>query len=239
MLMSENRPRALGVLRTARGAHPFSPSEAPPMIRAILAASAGVQVLLWFTTWRFLRRAQRGGANEVIASTAVPRLGLALSFLGYAGWFLGSLGYAANPTWPLFQALSRNLFFPRVGSGLLVGGHGLVIWATLSLGSSFDLRPRLIVGHRLIRHGPYRSVRHPLYTGLQALYVGTFLLVPCALFLLSAIAAMIGNALRAQAEERVLLARYGEAYRAYARSVGRFLPKVDLCSRRRGRPPHE
>jgi len=209
------------------------------MIRTTLAASAGAQALLWLITWRYLRRTQRGWSKEAIASTAVPRLGLALSLFGYAGWFLGSLGYVVNPTSRLFQALSPKLFFPGAGLGLLLGGHGLVIWATFSLGSSFGLRPRVIAEHRLIRHGPYRFVRHPLYAGLHALYVGTFLLVPCALFLLSAIAAAIGNALRAQAEEHVLSARYGEAYRAYARSVGRFLPKVGLFDRRRERPPHE
>ncbi len=209
------------------------------MIRAILAVSAGAHALFWFTTWRRLRRTQRGWSKAIIASTAVPRLGLALSLLGYAGWFLGSLSYAVNPTSLLFQVLSPKLFFPRVGLGLLVSGHGLVIWATLSLGSSFGLLPRIIAEHRLIRHGPYRVVRHPLYTGVHALYVGTFLLVPCAFFLLSAIAAVIGNAWRAHAEERLLSAHYGEAYRAYARSVGRFLPKVGLFDRRCERAPHE
>jgi len=232
MLLSEGRP-----LRSSRsrGALSLFPDE-PSMIRAILAASASAHALLWLATWRFLRRTQRGWSKVPLASADVPRLGFALSLLGYAVWFLGSLGYAANPSWPLFRALSLKLAFPSVGFGLLLGGHGLVLWATLALGPSFGLRPRVIAEHRLIRHGPYRFVRHPLYTGLHMLYVGTFLLVPCALFLLSAIAAVIGNAVRARAEERVLTAHYGDAYCAYARSVGRFLPKVRPITRRGALP---
>ncbi len=233
MLVKRNRPRAFEQRAGLSFLHRMTHS----MVRAILAASAGAHVVLWLAMWRFLRRTQHEWSKAVIVSTAAPRIGLALSFLGYAGWLLGSLGYAANPRWPFFHPLSPRLFWPRAGLGLLFIGHGLVVWAALSLGPSFGLRPRIIAEHRLVRHGPYRFVRHPLYTGLHALDLGTFVLAPCALFLLSLIAAVVGNTMRARAEERVLLARYGDAYRAYARSVGRFLPKVRRFNRRCAPPP--
>jgi len=192
--------------------------------------SALAQGLFWFTMWYVLRRIQRGWMKTVLVSVDSPKIGLVLSLVGYASWFFGSVMFAIHPASSLFQALSPAVSFPRVGLGLLIGGHGVVIWAALSLGPSFGLRPRVIVEHRLVRHGPYRFVRHPLYTGLHALYLGTFLLVPCGLFLVSFAAALVGNTLRAQAEERLLSARYGEVYRTYAQSVGRFLPRP--CPRR-------
>ena len=195
-------------------------------IGMILAVSASAHGILWIATWSFLRRAQRGWTKAVIARADTPTMGLALSLLGYAGWWLGSAGYAASPTAFPFRTLSPAFCFPRVGLGLLLFGHGLILWATLSLGPCFGLRPQIIAEHRLIQHGPYRFMRHPLYMGLHALYLGTFLLVPCGLFLLSLIVALIGNRQRARAEECALSARYGDAYQTYARFTGRFFPRV-------------
>lgn len=199
---------------------------APATLPRVLIGGALAQGFFWFAVWLFLRRTQRGWTKTVLLSVDSPKIGLVLSLVGYASWFLGSVMFALYPASSLFRTFSPTVSFPKVGLGLLIGGHGMVVWSALSLGPSFGLRPRIIVEHRLVRHGPYRIVRHPLYTGLHALYLGTFLLVPCGLFLFSFVAALIGNTVRARAEERLLSAHYGEVYRTYARSVGRFLPKI-------------
>jgi protein-S-isoprenylcysteine O-methyltransferase Ste14 len=98
-----------------------------------------------------------------------------------------------------------------------------MLWA---IGGSWGIHPKLLAEHQFIKHGPYRFIRNPLYTGLHLVYLGTFLLVPSWYFLVLLIAAIIGNSIRAGVEERVLLARYQDEYAAYAQSVGRFFPKL-------------
>lgn len=220
-------------------------------MRAFIAASAGLQGLTWLIFWRSLGRHSNrerpqvpraisesqgissGAGAKLTFATATPLL---LAFGGYVGWFFGSVGYALSPSSSLFRPISPALSSPLVGIGLILCGHGLIVWAACALGSSFGLLPDVRAGHRLVQHGPYRFVRHPLYTGLHALYLGTFALVPSGFFLLCLVAGVIGNVLRARAEEHALIAHYGSAYRMYAQSVGRFLPAPRHFLRRAKRP---
>src|ERR1044071_1070135 len=52
------------------------------------------------------------------------------------------------------------------GALLLVLGIGLAVWARFHLGSYWSGTITLKEGHRVIRTGPYRLVRHPIYVGL-------------------------------------------------------------------------
>jgi protein-S-isoprenylcysteine O-methyltransferase Ste14 len=112
-----------------------------------------------------------------------------------------------------------------VGPALIVLGIALAIWAIATLGRHYDLELEIHRDHELVRNGPYRFVRHPVYTGLGLHFVGaclatgnfvliagTFLVTFPALYL------------RARTEERLLRERFGPAYDAYAREVGMLGP---------------
>jgi protein-S-isoprenylcysteine O-methyltransferase Ste14 len=112
-----------------------------------------------------------------------------------------------------------------VGLALVVLGIAFSVWAIAKLGRHYDLELEIHRDHELVRTGPYRLVRHPLYTGLGvhfagaclatgnlALIAGTLLVTYPALFV------------RAQIEERLLRERFGAAYDQYARQVGMFVP---------------
>ena len=58
------------------------------------------------------------------------------------------------------------------------------------------------------------------------LLLGVMLAIPCAASLLLGVAAAIAIAVHTRLEERHLLALHGDAYRAYAAGVGRFLPGI-------------
>jgi protein-S-isoprenylcysteine O-methyltransferase Ste14 len=103
----------------------------------------------------------------------------------------------------------------------------------LALGSNYRGTMGLHPNHKLVTHGPYRFVRHPMNA--------VFPLVSIVLFLLSANWVIGAGALiligtisivRAPIEERQLIERFGEEYRAYMRRTGRFFPRL----RRRGGP---
>ena len=78
----------------------------------------------------------------------------------------------------------------------------------------------------LVSRGLFRSVRNPIYSGLLLLLLGVAIVIPCAASLLLGSAAAGAIAIHTRLEERHLLALHGDAYRAYAAGVGRFVPGV-------------
>lgn len=100
------------------------------------------------------------------------------------------------------------------------------LWTHLQLGKhwSGDLETRL--GHRLVNAGPYRWVRHPLYSSYFGITLGMFLTT--GNWLVSGFAFLYFSAVagRSWKEEEMLLERLGHNYVLYRSRTGRFLPKL-------------
>ena len=114
-----------------------------------------------------------------------------------------------------------------IGLVLCIAGYALVVWATAS-NSFFSQIVRIQAerGHAVASGGPYRSVRHPAYSGaiLYELAVA-FLLASWAALLVGGVAAML-LVVRTLLEDRTLQAEL-PGYAAYARQVRyRLLPGV-------------
>jgi protein-S-isoprenylcysteine O-methyltransferase Ste14 len=91
----------------------------------------------------------------------------------------------------------------------------LAVWARRLLGRNWSGRITLKVEHELVRSGPYRVVRHPIYTGLLAMYAGAAI-VSGELHALIGLALAVGAYLRKiRLEEANLLKGLGADYRAY------------------------
>jgi protein-S-isoprenylcysteine O-methyltransferase Ste14 len=112
-----------------------------------------------------------------------------------------------------------------IGLALTVAGVGLSLWAIATLGRHYDLELEIHRDHELVRSGPYRLVRHPVYTGLGLHFLGACLSTGNLLFiagtLLGTYPALF---LRARTEERLLRERFGATYDEYARRVGMLVP---------------
>lgn len=120
----------------------------------------------------------------------------------------------------------RRRFPPLLGVTLEIGGFGLAFWARTTLGQHWTGRVALTVDQPLVRTGPYRFVRHPLYAGLLAAALGQALILgrPRAL---AAVGIFIGAYLRKISYEEAALRRhFGEAYSAYSAEVPALLPRV-------------
>jgi protein-S-isoprenylcysteine O-methyltransferase Ste14 len=112
-----------------------------------------------------------------------------------------------------------------VGLALVVLGVGVALWAIATLGRHYDLELEIHRDHELVRVGPYRFVRHPIYTGLGLHFAGACLATGNVLLAAGTLLVTFPSLyLRAKTEERLLRERFGAAYDEYAREVGMLVP---------------
>jgi protein-S-isoprenylcysteine O-methyltransferase len=114
-----------------------------------------------------------------------------------------------------------------VGLGVAAFGAAIAIVARMYLGQNWSAAATIKQGHELVRRGPYRLVRHPIYTGMTVALVGTAVAFGQVRDLLALPLVLAGFWLKAESEERLLLGAFGEHYMAYRRQVpGAILPYV-------------
>jgi protein-S-isoprenylcysteine O-methyltransferase Ste14 len=139
----------------------------------------------------------------------------------------GILVYTVHP--PLFHWSFLHLpLWARI-SGIVLGiiSNGLLIWTVYSLGENLSASLSIREGHSLVVTGPYRFVRHPLYSCGILLF--TALMLVSDSWIIGA--AGIGFQLyimifRIDTEEAMMIKAFGDEYRRYMARTGRFMPKL-------------
>ena len=112
-----------------------------------------------------------------------------------------------------------------LGVVLTVLGIAFSLWAMVTLGRHYDLVLEVHEGHELIRRGPYRLVRHPVYTGLGLHFAGVCLATGNVLLIIGTLLVTYpAFYLRARAEERLLRDQFGAQYEKYVREVPMLVP---------------
>jgi len=169
---------------------------------------------VWLGSLPFVKRnVQQQSISSTLQNTMVLSVGVFLLF-----------GSSSTPDWfnqPLF-----TVTFPiaLAGLGLAICGIGLSIWARLILGEYWSSFPSLKQNHRLIVTGPYRLVRHPIYTGLLLALLGSALQYGLVRSFLAVLTCAVGLYLKVTAEEEFMVQRFGEAYLRYCRKVSALVP---------------
>ncbi|SFR50760.1 methyltransferase family protein [Halogeometricum limi] len=143
--------------------------------------------------------------------------------LGVAGLVLGYLVVPTRVAWARVD-LPRSV---RWAGGLLATAClPLLYWVFATLGRNVSPTANVRAEATLVTDGPYRYVRHPLYTVATAFWLGLCLLSglwAVALALALGVSVIVR---RTEEEERQLTDRFGEAYSEYCERTGRFLPRV-------------
>ena len=108
----------------------------------------------------------------------------------------------------------------------MAAGLGFAIAARIQLAGNWSATVTLKQDHELVRHGPYRWVRHPIYTGLLVAILGCAVAEgewrgPVALALFT-----IAFVIKSGIEERYLTDQFGDAYARYRREVPALLPRL-------------
>jgi protein-S-isoprenylcysteine O-methyltransferase Ste14 len=112
-----------------------------------------------------------------------------------------------------------------IGAVVFASGLALAVWARIHLGRNWGMPMTQRVEPELVTSGPYRFVRHPIYSGLLLGIVGTAL----ATDLLGLIVAVVLTAYfyySASVEEKNLIATFPAAYPAYRTATKMLIPFV-------------
>jgi protein-S-isoprenylcysteine O-methyltransferase Ste14 len=109
---------------------------------------------------------------------------------------------------------------------LVAGGLAFTIWARVVLGRNWSAEVTFKQGHELIETGPYALVRHPIYTGLITMALGSVLAYgrPFGFVLLAGVCGALWW--KAREEERIMSRHFPAAYADYRRRVRAIVPFV-------------
>jgi protein-S-isoprenylcysteine O-methyltransferase Ste14 len=113
-----------------------------------------------------------------------------------------------------------------VGAAITVAGMAFAVWARVHLGRYWSGVITLKEGHRLIRTGPYRLARHPIYTGFLAAVLGTASTASTGDAFIGAAMILIAYLIKIRREERVLAGEFGEEYALFRREVAALVPML-------------
>ncbi|MBN1945139.1 MAG: isoprenylcysteine carboxylmethyltransferase family protein [Bradymonadales bacterium] len=104
---------------------------------------------------------------------------------------------------------------------------GVLVLSHRALGGYFDLNLRIRADHRLVTHGPYRLVRHPIYAAYLLFFLSIAGLSGCWAIALAALL-LFGLLMtaRLKLEEAQLVERFGQRYQDYLQRTGRFFPRL-------------
>ena len=131
------------------------------------------------------------------------------------------------PLGPLERPLLHGSFgLYLFGVALTAAGLLLTVWARIHLGRNWSGTVTIKEEHELVDDGPYRLVRHPIYTGLLVAFIGGALARNEWRGALAAVVVVIALWRKLRLEERWMTETFGETYRRYRDSVPALVPRL-------------
>ncbi len=173
-------------------------------------------IVIWLGAAFFSKRTiRRQSSGPRWLQAGVNGAGLAFLF----SWHLrfGILGVRLVPASSIANA---------IGLGVAVGGCLLALYARFILGRNWSGDVTLKQDHALVLTGPYRWMRHPIYSGLLLLVLGTAIVFGIIASFVGLCLIFIGLWAKLRTEESFMLQQFGEQYRDYKQRVKALIPGV-------------
>ena len=143
-----------------------------------------------------------------------------------AGIVIQSLAYCLLWQWDFWN--HPPAVWRMALSGLSFALGVLLVWSAIrALGRQWRLDAGLNPDHELVRSGPYRVVRHPIYASMLCMLCGTGLMVaPLPLFAASLAIFLVGTEIRVRVEDSLLASHFGGEFLTYQADVAAYVPFV-------------
>lgn len=183
--------------------------------------------LLWILIWIIAAvRAKPIAQRQSIGSRVLDRVlilaSVILLLLGKRTRPGKSLLAAAPWLYDRFVRLYPGVVL--IGAPLVLIGLGIAVWARFYLGRNWSGTVTFKQDHELIVSGPYRYVRHPIYSGILLAVAGTACAIGQWRGALAVVLIFIAFWYRSRLEERLLNEHFGDAYRRYRAHVKALIP---------------
>ncbi len=151
------------------------------------------------------------------------------------GWHLVIAGLIAQPLlllspidlWSLFRPVAAldRMDLAILGGLFAVIGLAGTRWCHLAMGRHWKMWIDPSSQSPIIDQGPYRWMRHPIYSFQVMISVGMWCLIPTPFLIGVIVLHLVCVKIKSSGEERHLVETHGEAYRSYQARTGRFFPK--------------
>ena len=113
----------------------------------------------------------------------------------------------------------------KIGAVLCILGIAFAIWARFHLGKNWSSHPALKENHEMVTSGPYRFIRHPIYTGILLAELGTGLAVGY-IWLIPLVLGAIIFVRRVSIEEKIMMKQFPDKYSEYKKHTKALIPFV-------------
>ena len=177
-----------------------------------------VFTILWvaaaFTSKRTVR-VQSGGSRLLQAGLVL--IGVTLIF-NLGNWLVSG--------WLAARVVPESTPVVFGGAILTVAGMLFSVWARLTLGRNWSGTVTIKQDHELIQRGPYRIVRHPIYTGMLLAMLGTAFIFGTARCFVGVPIVGLAFWLKVQIEEQFMVQQFGAQYANYRQQVRALSPFV-------------
>ena len=187
-----------------------------PLVSRLMVAAG---YLGFFVVFVFKRQPQEREGKRESASIA----GIVLQSVAFA------LVWMAQRPMPRAGAAlgAGEIVLDVLAPVLAIASAWLGLSALRTLGRQWSYAARLVEGHKLVTEGPYRLVRHPIYTAmLGQVLAANFAFGQWVGLLAAGTVFVIGTVMRIRSEEKLLRGAFGAEYEDYARRVKAFIPFV-------------
>jgi protein-S-isoprenylcysteine O-methyltransferase Ste14 len=172
----------------------------------------------------YRRKADRESGEKISRKVDGPLMSSVIRLGGLILW-LSPFVYLINPAWMAWSKIGLPEWIRWLG--VVIGAFSVIgiYWLFSSIGSGITATSATRQKHQLVTSGPYRWVRHPLYTIASSMFIGFGMMADNWFIALLGIIAFIGMAIRTPKEEANLIEKFGDEYREYMTRTGRFWPK--------------
>jgi protein-S-isoprenylcysteine O-methyltransferase Ste14 len=176
--------------------------------------------IAWWLTWlvwafQSKKTIQRESVASAISYRLVAMLGI---YFLLSAWGFGS--------WMRTAILPYRAWIGGLGIAITALGFALTFWSRFLLGRNWSGNVTVKAGHELIRTGPYRLVRHPIYTGIIIALAGTAIAQDQWRGIVAVLLLWLSFTIKRLREEQFMQQTFGPQYVEYCETTGAIFPHL-------------